>query len=92
MMDEFDEEDEDTELALAASHRARDEAFHQRGIEDRAFYDDLAKKEDERHNAMKKDIAQRSLELGELRQKLRHRDTALRTIQNEIAIERDRID
>lgn len=91
--DYYDDEDEDADIFAASEARQKQEdAQRQRGVEDRAFFDDLAKKEDERHNAMRKDIAHRSLMLGELRQKMRHKDAELRAIKNEIDIERDRID
>lgn len=79
--DEFDSESDRVEKAEA-----------QRGIDDRAFYDDLAKKEDDRHNAMRADIKKRTLILGELEQKLRHKKTELHALEMRIMQEKDAID
>ena len=57
------------------------DAATQRGKDERAFYDGLAKKEDERHNAMRADMKKRLLSLGELRQKLRRKQAELHTIE-----------
>lgn len=88
-----DEYDEDEEESAGDAEDLRSEEFNtQRGKDDRAFYDDLAKKEDERHNAMRADIKKRSLVLGELEQKLRHKKTELRTLEMKIAEEKNAID
>lgn len=88
--DEYDEDDEESEVDPES---LRSEEFNtQRGKDDRAFFDDLAKKEDERHNAMRADIKKRSLLLGELQQKLRHKKTELHTLEMKIREEENAID
>ncbi len=90
MYDDEDEEDEEGELNTEAVRR--EGAEETRGKDERAFYDDLAKKEDERHNAMRADLRKRSLATGELRQKLRHKQADVDAIAMKIRIEQDRID
>lgn len=88
-----DEEDEDDIEDGNSSARLRAEGLAaQRGKDERAYYDDLAKKEDERHNAMRADMKKRLLSLGELRQKLRHKQAELHTIEMSIAEAQDIID
>ena len=93
MYDDEDDDDEDEgEIGLDAETVRREEAEVVQGKASRAFYDDLAKKEDDRHNAMRLDMQQRALAAGELRQKLRNKETELHALQLKITIEEDRID
>ena len=88
-----DEEDDDEgEIGLDTELARRESAEITRGQEDRAFSDGLAKQEDERHNAMRKDIARRALVVGELQQKLRHKQAELRVLEQAIVAEQDIID
>ena len=89
--DEFDEDEDEISAEKDAETERREVAEGTRGIEDRAFYDDLAKKEDDRHNAMRKDKQKRTLLVGEMRQKLRHKDAEVRTLLQKIQVEEDRI-
>ncbi len=90
--DEDDDDEEEIDLEQDAEVVRREGAEEARGKDERAFYDDLAKKEDERHNAMRKDLQKRSLALGELRQKLRHTQVEVDAIAVKISVEEDRID
>lgn len=90
--DEDDEDDDEGEIGVDAETVRREEAEVAQGKASRAFYDDLAKKEDDRHNAMRLDMQQRALAAGELRQKLRNKETELHALELKIAIEEDRID
>ena len=86
-----DDDDEEEELPNPEDER-RDEAEKTRGKDERAFYDGLAKAEDAKHDAMRKDYQKRQLVAGEIRQKLRHEQTAIDAITAKIALERERID
>lgn len=90
--DEEEDDDDQGEIGLDAETLRREEAEVTRGKETRTFYDDLAKKEDERHNAMRLDMQRRSLAAGELRQKLRNKETEMHALLLKIGIEEDRID
>ncbi len=90
--DEDDDEEDEIDVAIDAETSRREEAEVSRGKEDRAFYDGLAKTEDERHNAMRVDMQKRSLAVGELRQKLRHKEAELRVLEMKITMEEDIID
>jgi len=86
--DEYEEDDTEND-----PERLRSDEFNaQRGKDDRAFFDDLAKKEDERHNAMRADMKKRALVLSELDQKLRHKKTELHALEMKIMQEKDAID
>lgn len=88
-----DEEDEDdVEDANSAALLRSQGLAAQRGKDERAYYDGLAKKEDERHNAMRADMKKRLLMLGELRQKLRRKQAELRAIEMSIADAQNIID
>lgn len=89
MYDDEDDDEEEAELDIETARREGAEVS--RGKEERAFYDDLAKKEDERHNAMRADLAKRSIGAGELRQKLRHKQAEIDAIAAKISIEEERI-
>ena len=84
----FDDENDTTEQ----EEERREEAERARGKEERAFYDGLAKAEDAKHDAMRKDYQKRSLVAGEMRQKLRHEQMAIDAIALRIAQEQERID
>ena len=88
--DEYEDE-EDTSTQDAETLRREDAAVAS-GKENRAFYDGLAKDEDNRHNAMRVEMQKRALTLGDLRQKLRHKEAELHTLESKIRIEADRID
>ncbi len=90
--DEDDDEEDEIDLERDEETLRRETAESTRGKDERVFYDDLAKKEDERHSAMRRDLAKRSLALGELRQKLRHKKTEIDAIAVKISIEEDRVD
>ena len=91
--DKDDEEDDDEgEIGLGTEMARRESAEIARGQEDRAFSDGLAKQEDDRHNAMRKDIAKRALVVGELQQKLRHKQAELRILEQSVVAEQDIID
>ncbi len=92
MYDDEDEDDDEGEIGLDAEASRRDSAEVARGQADRAFSDGLAKQEDDRHNAMRKDIARRALIVGELQQKLRHKQAKLRILEQAIVAEQDIID
>lgn len=85
--DEFDDEESEVD----PEEVRRDDAEVARGKDERAFYDGLAKAEDERHNAMRKDFAKRSLVAGEMRQKLRHKQQEIDAIAMKIQAEEDLI-
>ncbi len=91
--DDDDEEDDEDEIDLEkdAETLRREGAEGVRGIEDRAFYDNLAKKEDDRHNAMRKDVQKRTLAVQEIRQKVRHQETEVKTFAEKIRVEEERI-
>ena len=89
--DEDDDEDDEQDEAGNAETLRRETAEQARGKEDRSFYDNLAKQEDERHNAMRKDKNHRSLLVGEARQKLRHKDAEVKALGLKIQMEEDRI-
>ncbi|KKU79811.1 MAG: EF hand domain protein [Parcubacteria group bacterium GW2011_GWA2_47_7] len=89
--DDDDDEDEEEDGTDPETERRAD-AEVARGKNDRAFYDNLAKEEDARHNAMRVDLQKRSLAVGELRQKLHHKESELRELSMKITIEEDRID
>jgi len=91
--DEEDEyEDEEDTSAQDAETLRREDAATASGKENRAFYDGLAKEEDNRHNAMRLEMQKRALTLGDLRQKLRHKEAELHTLESKIQIEVGRID
>lgn len=94
MYDDEDGDDDEDEIDIAkdAETLRREEAEVSRGKSDRAFYDNLAKTEDERHNAMRVDMQKRSLAVGELRQKLRHKEADMRMLEMKITSEEDIID
>lgn len=85
------EEDEYEDEEINVENLRSDEFNAQRGKDDRAFFDDLAKKEDERHNAMRADLKKRTLMLGESQQKLRHKKTELHGLEMRITQEEDAI-
>ena len=91
--DEFGDEEDDDEISEAqvAEDDRRVAAEGTRGIEERAFYDDLAKREDEKHNALRKDKQRRTLLVGEARQKLRHKEAEVTALAQKIHIEEDRM-
>lgn len=89
MYDDEEEDDDEGEIGLDTEIARRESAEITRGQEDRAFSDGLAKQEDERHNAMRKDIAKRALVVGELQQKLRHKQAELRILEQAIVAEQD---
>ena len=88
----YDDEDEYDDNEFDAERARVGEAEVAHGIEERTFYDDLAKKEDERHNAMRGDIKKHSLILAELEEKLRHKKTALQLLETRITQERSTIE
>lgn len=92
--DEDDEYEDDEEENFAANVEAarREDAEATRGKDERDFYDGLAKQEDVKHNAMRVEMQKRLLSLGELRQKLRHKEAELRTLESKIRVEEERIE
>lgn len=92
MYDDDEEDDEDGEDGNSAALLRSQDLAAQRGKDERAYYDGLAKKEDERHNAMRADMKKRLLMLGELRQKLRRKQAELRAIDMSIAEAQNIID
>ena len=94
MYDDEDDDDDDLDeidTEINSETLRREDAESVRGIEDRAFYDNLAKKEDERHNEMRKDKQKRTLAVGEMRQKMRHKDAEAKALEMKIRLEEDRI-
>ncbi len=87
--DAADEAQEELEMQQANDARVASET---RGKEDRAFYDGLAKQEDDRHRAMELDMRKRSLIVGELHGKMRHKETALHALDMSIRIIRERLE
>lgn len=89
--DEY-EDDEEENFAENAEAARREDAELTRGKDERVFYDGLAKQEDVKHNAMRVEMQKRSLTLGDLRQKLRHKEAELRTLESKIGAEEERIE
>lgn len=88
--DEEDDDESSEESDLVISQK--EEAAATRGKADRSFFDNLAKDEDARHNAMRADLAKRSLAVGERRQKLKHKESVLHSLESKIIDEQDRIE
>ena len=91
MYDEDDDDEDEMDFEKDAETLRREGAEGARGIEDRAFYDNLAKKEDDRHNAMRKEIQRRTLAVGEIRQKVRHKEVEVKAFAEKIRMEEERI-
>ena len=88
--DEY-EDDEDESMQDAETLR-REEAATASGKDERKFYDGLAAQEDAKHNAMRAEMQKRALTLGDLRQKLRHKEAELHTLESKIRTEEERIE
>ncbi len=88
--DEFDDQDEFAPQARAEALR-KETYDRTRGQEDRAFFDGLAKQEDERHHRARRERDKLLLVIGEARQKLRHKQEELRAIEDKIRMEEDTI-
>ena len=89
----MDDEDEyEDEYASEIGLSPADQAAKERGVTDRAFFDDLAKQEDVKRRKMEIELQQRSMALGELRQKLSHKQKDLRAVEDKIAIESARLE
>lgn len=84
--DEFDEEDESANLATEAA----EESLKQKGKDDRAFYDSIAKDADTQRHALEKDIATSSLYLNDAKAKLGKKERELKEVLQKIADAKER--
>ena len=84
-----DEAEEERQMEQAEAIR---EAGQARAKDDRAFYDGLAKQEDDRHRAMELDMRKRSLAVGELHGKMRHKETELHALDMKLRIINERLE